>query len=1183
LNKSGIVSDQQGSARTAGILPSAMRVQSRSGTSATAGERCGFLHAVDNSIIGIRQPIKIERQSSTTQWALPTGGTMRNRCFAAILAGILAVVNLLPMSAFAAPSLTKLIISAKEITLEIGDTYLLTATGVYSDNSTQNVTIYADWNSEHPSVATIYNGTVTAKSEGTTSIVVSYMGETQTAIVKVTKKVKALTKDTQKLDLRKNGTATIGLTATYSDNTVENVTDKAEWTSSDERVATVVNGVVTGHRSGVAVITAHYGKKSVSVETNVEIVSRLEASESQISLLLQGEESVTLTAVYPDGSKRDVTGEAEWTSSDERVADIVNGVVKGHQSGTATLTASYGTKTASIRVDVDKTIKLDVDEENVFLRVNGTKQLKLTAQNAQGQTSDVTATATWQSSNESVAYVNKGRITGNKSGTAIITATYNGKSVQTTVDVEVARRLDISDTKLVMRSDDTSHVTLTATFADGSTENVTDKASWRSDNEDVAYASKGAITAYKAGTATITGSYGGKSATVNVYVDIPSALVTSSKNIYLEIGEQFEADAIAVYEDEVETVVTDEAQWRTSDEDIVTVEKGVLTGVASGTADVTAVYGGRSVVLKVYVSQAKRLEADKIKLSLVAGASESVRLTATYADGSVKDVTHLAKWTSSNEAVADVTEGVVKGYGSGTATIAAEYGSKSVTIQVDVDKTANLTISEQNVWLRINGTKQLQLTVHYADGRTADVTDKADWSSSDESVAFVSDGLIKAYRSGTAIIKAQYNGKTVQTAVDVETARNLDITPDKLEMRANEIAALQVIATYADGTKENVTSRAVWSSDKEEVALVSNGQVTAGKMGEATIKATFGGKTATVSVSVDLPTRLTVSSQTVNLEVNGEQQVVATAFYPDNRSEVVTNQATWSTAKEAVATVRNGRIIGLSEGTTTITVTYGGLTTKLTVNVGLSEELEVSTRLVTLSGSDSQQVTLHATDANGVRRDVTAEAKWQSSKPTVADVRKGLIQAYSKGTATITATYGGKSIAITVQVDQVARIEASQPSVSLKSGKGAQVNITVHFNDGKSKDVTAEAVWETANFRVATVKGGYITAAGPGKTTITAKYAGKSVKIAVDVDTLKYLETSEVNLVLKVGQQVQVKALATYMDLTEEDVTIPALWESSKITVASAKDGIIKANGKGKATITVSFGDKKTKIAVEVK
>lgn len=1102
---------------------------------------------------------------------------------AAVMAGLLAMVGLVPAAGAATATMTKLILSTSEVTLETGDTLMLTATGIYSDNSTENVTVYADWNSETPAVASIYNGTITAKAEGTTTVVVAYKGFTQSANVKVTKKVKALTKDTQKLNLRKDASSTIGLTATYSDNSTENVADKAIWTSSNEKVATVVNGKVTGHSSGSAIITAAYGTKSVTVETSVELVSRLEASDTYISLLLKEKEPVTVTATYPDGTTRDVTADAVWTTSDEDVADVIGGMLTGYGSGTATITASYGTKTASIKVDVDKTTKLDLDADELFLHVKDTKTLKLTAQNTDGVATDVTDSATWKSSNEAVAYVNKGTITAYKSGSAVITAEYNGKTVQANVDVDVARRLDISSSRISMRTDETASITLTATYADGSSEDVTAKAAWSSDNEETAYAAKGVITAYKAGKAVIKGTYGGKSATADVSVDLPASLTTSSKSMNLEIGANYQADAIAVYEDDEEVVVTDDAEWSTSDETIATVKDGVIKGIASGTATIAAEYGEQTVVMTVNVANARRIEADKPKISLVLKGTETVKLTATYPDGSTKDVTSLADWSSSDEAVAGAVNGQITGYGAGTATITAAYGAKTATIAVDVDKTANLSVSEQSVFLRLNGEKQLQLSVNYADGRTADVTDSAAWSSSDEAVAFVGKGKITGYKSGTAIVKAEFNGKSVETIVDVETARNLDISVDKLAMKADEIASVILTATYADGTKEDVTAKAAWSSDKEEVAFVRGGQITAYKMGAATIKGTYGGKTATAAVSVDLPDRLSVASKTVNLDANGEHQSVATVSYADNRTQVVTKDATWSTANAEVATVKDGLITGVAEGTTTVTVTYGGQSVKITVNVGLSDELDPSTRLVMLSGSDSQQVSLFATNADGVRQNVTNEAKWQSSKPTVADVRGGLIQAYSKGTATVTATYGGQSVAITVQVDQIARIDVSELGVSLKTGKSKQVSVIVKFNDGKTKDVTAESEWDTSNFRVATVKNGVITAEGAGKATITAKYAGKSVRVAVDVDTLKYFETSVVSLSMKAGEQVQVKALATYADQSEEDVTKPALWVSSKITVVTVKDGIVKANGKGKATITVSYGDKKTKIVVEVK
>ncbi|WP_276353966.1 Ig-like domain-containing protein [Cohnella caldifontis] len=777
--------------------------------------------------------------------------TLWNKILTAWLAVALIAGSFASVAGAATVTLSKLILSASDVTLEIGSTFTLTATGVYSDSSTKNVTVYTDWSSENAAVASVYNGTITAKTEGTATIVAVYEDMSQSVNVIVTKKVKALTKDAQTLNLRKNDSATIGLTATYSDNSTENVADKADWTSSNEKVATVVNGKVTGLSSGTAVITAQYGSKSVTVDVNVEIVNRVEADKKQVSLLLQGTQSITLTATYPDGTTRNVTSEAKWSSSDDEVAGAVNGVIKGYGSGTATITAEYGTKKTTISVDVDKTMKLGVDADSVFLHVAQTRQLKLTAVNADGNETDVTASATWTSSNESVAFVNKGLITGVK--------------------------------------------------------------------------------------------------------------------------------------------------------------------------------------------------------------------------------------------------------------------------------------------------------------------------------------------SGTATVKGTYNGKTVEIAVDVDTPRYLDINPSKITLKAKEKAEVKLTATYADGSTEDVTSIATWTTSKDEVALVLNGQIVTFSMGAAVIKGTYGGKSASVSVSVDLPSKLTASSKSVSIGVEEDYQAVLTAQYADEHTDTVTEAATWTSSDESKATVKDGLITGVAQGTATITASFGEMTVKITVNVGLAAELEPSSRLLSLSLGNSEQVKLTATDASGVSRDVTAEAKWLSNKPTVADVKKGLVTAYGQGNATITATYGGQSVAITVRVDQVTKIEVSDLSVSLKTGGSAQVKVVATFVDGKTLDVTNQADWATTAFRIATVKSGKITAAGPGKTTVTVKYAGKSAKVAVDVDTLKYYQTNEVSITLKVGQQMKLTATATYADGSEADVTVPSLWTSSKITVVTVKDGIVKATGKGKATITAAFAGKNTKVIVTVK
>ncbi|MBB3108907.1 uncharacterized protein YjdB [Paenibacillus phyllosphaerae] len=1086
------------------------------------------------------------------------------------------------LAATSSEDLSKLVLSSNELTLAIGDSAAISAYGIYEDGTSEDLTYYADWKSEDGSIASVYNGTITAKAEGKATLIASYGSYAQTIQVEVTKKVKALTKDKQTLELRKGTTASIGLTATYTDNTTESVAAKADWSSTDESIATVLNGTVTGVAAGTVTITGTYGGKTVTVTANVEVAKRLDASQTSVSLLQNESQTITLTATYADGTTKEVTSDAVWSSSNEAVADVLSGTIKGYSAGTATITAQYGTKTVTIAVDVDKTQKLTVDEQNVFLRVDKTQQLTVTAVYPSGTAADVTESAVWSSSNEAVAYVSKGLITGIASGTATITAKYGTKTVQVTVNVEIVNLLEASSEEVTLSAGGTGKVTVKATYIEGTTEDVTSKAVWTSTDSTVAFAAKGTITAYKMGTAQITGTYGGKSVAISVSVDVPSKVSTSSKEINIQKDEVYYADLIASYADESEKVMTEKATWTSDDTSVVTVNKGVLTGVAYGTATVTAAYGGKSVALTVHVENVRRIEASSTDVALFIDESETIQLMATLTDGTVKDVAQEAVWSSTNEQVAYAAKGVITGYTSGTATVTAAYANQKVTIYVSVDQTKKLKASETSLFLDTDETFRATVTAMYPDGTTADVTSQAVWSTSNGAIATVYQGLITAEAPGTASITATYSNKSVTITVDVDVARHLDPSDDQLDLRAGSQHTLTVIATFADGSQEDVTSKAEWSSDNEEVAYVAKGSVAAYAMGEAVLTASYGGATVDIPVTVDLPVKIRASEEELHLDVKEEAELLIYARYSDNSEADITGKVEWSVKDDGIAEVINGTITGIATGSTTVTAQYGEKSVTIPVKVGLSASLEANVPLVTMGVSDTYQLVITAVDEDGNETNVTDKAVWKSSKAAVAGVKKGLVTAYSKGKANITATYGGQSVVVAVEVDQVARIEASITSASLKSGGSVKATVTVVYSDGNKKDVTALAEWKTSSYKIATVSGGVITAVGSGKTNITAKYAGKTVRIPVEVDLLKYLETSYVNIALKVGEQLQVQSTATYKDLSEVDVTKHALWTTSRAAVATAKDGLIKATGKGKASITVAYGDKKVKLNVIV-
>jgi hypothetical protein len=750
----------------------------------------------------------------------------------------------------ATADLTKLVLSKTELALEIGDSAALNAIAVYVNGNTEDVTIHADWSSDNLAVATVYNGIVTAKGEGTATVLAVYEGKPQSVQVTVTKKVKALIKDRQTVDLRRNETADIVLTAVYQDNTSEDVSDKAEWSSGDTNIATVVNGKVTAHNAGSTVITAKYGSQKVTVTVRVELVKRLDPAQKQVSLLLDDTFPIALTATYPDGTTRNVAAEAEWASSDPEIADVIKGVITAYGAGTATLTASYGTKTATIEVDVDKTRKLSVNEQNVFMKTDETRQLTLTATYPDGRTADMTNSAEWSSSDESVVSVTKGLLDALKPGTAVITAKYGTKSVDIIVDVETTRYLQLSEDALALKTNETKDIKLQAVYVDGSTEDITAKAKWSSNRDEVAYVINGRVYANKTGSAIITASYGGKQVTFTVDVDIPRRLQAAPNAVSLETGETADIQLLAVYASGQEQLVTDKAEWATSSMEVADVDNGVITGVDSGSAVITAKYGGRTATVKVNVGLVKTLKADVTTVVLGPGESKQIALTAEKADGSSVDVTNEAEWTSKSPAIADVTNGLISGTGRGKTTVTAEYGGQTVAIAVEVDQTQSLEINKRTLSLKSKESVQLTLTAVYSDGRTQDVTAKAEWKSSSYEVAEVNKGRVTAVAAGKATITAKYGSQTVTVKIDVDSLKYLQTDLVVIKMKVGETKQLQAIATYMDGTEADVTRKALWTSSQPLKADVKDGLIRAHDKGKVTITVSHGDKKTKVSVTI---------------------------------------------------------------------------------------------------------------------------------------------------------------------------------------------------------------------------------------------------------------------------------------------------------------------------------------------
>ena len=192
--------------------------------------------------------------------------------------------------------------------------------------------------------------------------------------------VTGITLDKTTAELTEGETTTLVATVTP-----DNATDKTvTWTTSDETVATVKDGIVTTLKAGEVTITAKVGDKTatctIAVKAKVIAVTGITLDKTTAELT-EGE-TITLVATVAPDNATDKT--VIWTTSDETIATVANGVVTSVKAGTATITAKVGDKTATCTIAVKAKV----------IAVTGITLDKTTAELTEGETITLVATVT---------------------------------------------------------------------------------------------------------------------------------------------------------------------------------------------------------------------------------------------------------------------------------------------------------------------------------------------------------------------------------------------------------------------------------------------------------------------------------------------------------------------------------------------------------------------------------------------------------------------------------------------------------------------------------------------------------------------------------------------------------------------------------------------------------------------
>lgn len=330
-----------------------------------------------------------------------------------------------------------------------------------------------------------------------------------------------------------------------------------------------------------------------------------------------------------------------------------------------------------------------------------------------------------------------------------------------------------------------------------------------------------------------------------------------------------------------------------------------------------------------------------------------------------------------------------------------------------------------------------------------DATNKTvHWTSSREAVATVEDGLVTAVSPGEADIFVTTDGGLYATcAVTVEEpVSGVVLNKDSLSLKVGGTETLT-----ATVSPENATNKRIkWTSTKENVATVKDGQVTAVGVGTTTIAAITDddGKTATCTVTVEADTApaISLSSSAINVSIGGTASLTANVTPAGQTVTWVSSNTSLATVDAAGTTVTvrvpsNARVGSSCTITATVGTGEDTRTAECRINV-VDMSLSLSQTSATLNTGKTLTLSL-----NGVPSGLTPSLSLKSDNTSVAYVSGTTITARSVGRATITVTprVNGKTysnLTCTVTV-----INAALADVTYTTSAGVPVAFNAdHFN-----------------------------------------------------------------------------------------------------------------------------------------
>ncbi|WP_369526024.1 Ig-like domain-containing protein [Photobacterium leiognathi] len=1060
------------------------------------------------------------------------------------------------------------------------------------------------------------------------------------------------------------GQLSLAAEGVYSDGSTLPLTNKVTWHSSAVDIVQIDDkGILTGVNTGGVEVKASYKgieSRIINVRITDAILSSITISVKSLlpdaSIYSGGKLSFAAEGIYSDGSTSPLTNKVTWHSSAVDIAQIDDkGVLTGVNTGGVEVKASYkGIESRIINVRITdailSSIAISVKSLSPDASIYSGGQLSLAAEGiySDGSTSPLTNKVTWHSSAVDVAQIDdKGILTGLNTGSVEVKASYEGiesNIINVRITDAILTSMNISVKSL---SPDTSiysggqlSFAAEGIYSDGSTSLLTNKVTWYSSAVDIAQIDdKGILTGVAIGTVEVKASYEGIESNI-INVRITDAILTSMnisvKSLSPELSEasiysggQLSFVAEGIYSDGSTSPLTNKATWHSSAIDIAQIDdKGILTGVNTGTVEVKASYEGiESNIINVRITDAiltsmnisvKTLSPDA---SIYSGGQLVFAAEGTYSDGSTLPLTNKVTWYSSAVDIAQIDyKGILTGVSIGNVDVKASYeGIESNIINVRI---TDAILTSMNISVKSLSPDASEASIYsggqlvfaaegtYSDGSTLPLTNKVTWYSSAVDIAQIDDkGILTGVSIGNVDVKASYEGiesNIINVSITEAILTSITILVKSLSPDASEASiysggqlSFAAEGIYSDGSTSPLTNKVKWYSSAVDIAQIDDkGILTGVSIGTVDVKASYEGiesNIINVRITDAILTSMNISVKSLSPDASiysgGQLSFAAEGIYSDGSTSPLTNKVTWHSSAVDIAQIDDkGILTGLNTGSVEVKASYEGIESNI-INVRITEAILSSITISVKSlSSDASEASIYSGGqlsfaAEGIYSDgstspLTNKVTWHSSAVDIAQIDdKGILTGLNTGTVEVKASYEGiESNIINVSITDaiLLSLETTPAIISVPKGVPIALKVNATLSDSSIVDVTKWVDWSHSSVADSILESTFVEYE-EGKYQVIASLQGihsNVVDITVtEAEVVSILITPNTDLTVYRNDPLQLTAIGKYTDGSEQNITTTAGWHSNEPgIIAVTNKGLANYIKDGEAPIYASVG-----------